>query len=124
MKILIVDDDPNGLHLLEVMLEGSGHEVTAAENGQMALESATANPPALIISDILMPVMDGFQLCKACKGDDTLRKVPFIFYTATYTDEKDEEFALSLGADRFIVKPMEPDCFIEIIGDILKNHKK
>jgi len=68
--------------------------------------------------------MDGYQLCRECKRDGTLRKIPFIFYTATYTDKKDEEFALNLGADRFIVKPMERKRFMETIKEILKIHKK
>ena len=123
MKVLIADDNKENQYLLKTMLAGNGHEVTTAENGQAALESAMANPPDLIISDILMPVMDGFQLCKECKGDDTLKKIPFVFYTATYTDRDDEEFALSLGADRFLMKPMEPDRFTKIIRDVLKNHK-
>ncbi|MBE9572696.1 MAG: PAS domain S-box protein, partial [Proteobacteria bacterium] len=124
MKILIVDDDPNGLYMLEVMLKGSGHEVFAAENGQAALESAGVNPPDLIISDILMPVMDGFQLCRKVKGNKDLNHILFIFYTATYTDDKDEELALKMGADKFIRKPVEPDEFIKIVQGVIGDMEK
>ena len=124
MKILIVDDVEANLDLLEAWLEGDGHEVTSAMNGVEALEILKTDSIDIIISDILMPKMDGYQLCSECKRDDTLRKIPFIFYTATYTDKKDEEFALSLGAVRFIVKPMKRKPFMETIEKILKNHKK
>lgn len=70
-----------------------------------------------------MPVMDGFTLCRQWMADSQLKDIPFVFYTATYTDAKDEDFALSLGATRFIIKPMEPDLFIEVIRDVLKNHQ-
>jgi CheY-like chemotaxis protein len=118
VKILIVDDDPNGLYMLQAMLKGSGYEVFAAENGQTALESACANPPDLIISDILMPVMDGYSLCHELKKDSRLKNIPFVFYTATYTDPRDEKYALSLGAERFIAKPVEPEKFIAIIDEV------
>jgi CheY-like chemotaxis protein len=124
MKVLIVDDIEINLDLLEARLEGSGYEVTTAGNGIEALEILKTDSFGMIISDILMPKMDGYQLCRACKKDDTLRKIPFVFYTAIYTDKKDEQFALSLGADRFIVKPMESNSFMEIIEGVLKNHKK
>jgi len=123
MKILIVDDDPNGLYMLQVMLKGSGHEVFAAENGQTALESAGLNPPDLIISDILMPVMDGYKLCREWKKDSQLKNIPFVFYTATYTDLKDEKYALSLGVDRFILKPIDPKKFIAIIDEVCRACK-
>ncbi len=124
MKILLVDDMEVNLELLEARLEGSGYEVTSAKNGIEALKKLKRDSIDMIISDILMPKMDGFQLCRECKKDDTLRKIPFIFYTATYTDKKDEEFALSLGAERFIVKPMETKRFMEIMEGILENYKK
>ena len=124
MKILIVDDLEVNLELLEARLEGNGYEVTIARNGIEALEILKTDSFDMIISDILMPRMDGYQLCRECKKDDTLRKILFVFYTATYTDKKDEEFALSLGVDRFIVKPMESKSFMEIIEGVLKNHKK
>ena len=94
-----------------------------ASNGIEALEIARKNPPEMIISDILMPGMDGFSLCRAWKSDDQLKNIPFIYYTATYTDPKDEKFAMSLGAERFIVKPMEPDIFLAIINEIIHSHE-
>ncbi|MBU1099191.1 MAG: hybrid sensor histidine kinase/response regulator [Bacteroidetes bacterium] len=123
MKILIVDDKVENSYLLETLLRGSGYETITANNGSEALSLALENPPDLIISDILMPVMDGFAFCIECKKDKSLRAVPFVFYTATYTSIKDEEFALSLGADKFILKPQDPDIFIKLIEDVFKTIK-
>jgi PAS domain S-box-containing protein len=124
MKILIVDDIELNLELLEAMLVGSGHEVESAGNGIKALEKLKSDSFDMIISDILMPKMDGFQLCRECKKDETLRNIPFVFYTATYTDKKDEKFALSLGAEKFMIKPMESKRFMEMIEGVLKDHIK
>ncbi len=123
-KLLIVDDNPQNLYLLDVLLKTHGFEIAQAFNGIEALEIARKNPPEMIISDILMPGMDGFSLCRACKSDEQLKNIPFIFYTATYTDPKDEKFALSLGAERFIVKPMEPDDFIATLEEIILDQEK
>lgn len=120
---LIVDDKSENLYLLAAMLSGSGYEVQKAGNGKEALASARANPPALVISDILMPVMDGFSLCREWKQDPKLQRIPFIFYTATYTDPKDEQFALNLGADLFLIKPQEPDVFMSRIAGALKQQQ-
>jgi len=119
--ILIVDDDKKNIYLLQALLTGNGHNVIAAANGAEALEMAVANPPDLIISDILMPVMDGFALCSEWQASNLLKSIPFIFYTATYTDPKDKELALGLGAIRFIIKPEEPVQFMEIIEDVLSS---
>ncbi len=119
MKILIVDDSKENLYLLETLLKGSGYKVVSATNGAEALEKLRADGFDMIISDILMPVMDGFQLCHECKKDENLKAIPFVFYTATYVDEKDEELALKLGADKFIRKPIEPDEFITIIRGVI-----
>ena len=123
MKILIVDDDKENLYMLETLLLGQGYEVVSAADGEEALEKALHDDFDLIISDILMPRMDGFQLCREVKADGKLKKIAFVFYTATYTDSKDEEFALSLGVEKFIVKPTEPDIFIEILKEVIRSYK-
>jgi two-component system cell cycle sensor histidine kinase/response regulator CckA len=121
MKVLIVDDDAQNLYLLQMLLEGNGYQVEMAANGVEALEKARHNSPTLIISDILMPVMDGFTLCREWQQDERLKEIPFVFYTATYTDPKDEAFALGLGAERFIVKPMEPDLLVDILRQVISE---
>ena len=105
MKILIVDDTREDLLLLETILSHVGYEVETALNGVEALEKACRGNFNMIISDILMPRMDGFQLCRKIKTDDKLKNIPFIFYTAAYVSPQDEKFALSLGVEKFIIKP-------------------
>ena len=124
IKLLIVDDSQPDLYMLETLLKGNGYQVATASNGVEAIEKARRDPPALIISDILMPEMDGFTLCRLCKQDATLNRIPFVFYTATYTDSKDEELALSLGAEKFIVKPADPEVFTGIIRDVILQYKQ
>ncbi len=119
MNILIVDDNPLNSYLLESLLKSSGYEAFSARNGKEALHLARKGRFDLIISDVLMPEMDGFCLCRECKKDDFLKQIPFIFYTATYTEPKDEIFALSLGADKYIHKPQDPEVFIGIVHQVL-----
>jgi PAS domain S-box-containing protein len=120
-RALVADDLPENRYMLESLLRGHGYEVLSVTNGAQALEAARRDPPDLVISDILMPVMDGFSLCRAWKHDSRLKSIPFVFYTATYTDPKDERFAMSLGADRFIIKPMEPEVFVGAIAKLLRE---
>ncbi len=118
-KILIVDDIDENRYLLKNYLESDGYIVIEAKNGIEALEILKNNEVHLIISDILMPQMDGFSLCRAIKQDKDLKTIPFVFYTATYTDEQDEKLALSLGASRFILKPKEKEEFNKIITEVM-----
>lgn len=118
-RAVIADDHVENLYFLEVLLQANGFTTVSAENGAQALELVRAAPTDLVVSDILMPVMDGYALCKAMKADPQLQGIPFIFYTATFTTAKDEELALSLGADRFLVKPMEPDRLMAIIIEVM-----
>jgi len=124
MKILSVDDKSENLYMLEALLRGYGHEVHSASDGQQALQLTGLSEYDLIISDILMPRMDGFQLCRELKKDARWRDIPFVFYTATYTDPRDAAFALNLGADRFLVKPLEPEAFIKALQEVVEQKKQ
>jgi signal transduction histidine kinase len=123
-RLLIADDHAGNRYLLEALLAGHGHSTRSAADGAEALALATAEDFDLIISDLLMPVMDGFALCRRWKQDPRLARIPFLVYTATYTDPKDEQFALSLGADRFLVKPVEPGVLLEEIELLLSARAK
>lgn len=120
-KILVVDDVEENRYVLKKLLESGQNKIILAENGRDALKKAQNDLPDLIISDILMPVMDGYSLCKICKSDERLKHIPFVFYTSTYTDPKDEAFALKLGADLFLIKPQEPHIFVELLKDYIQD---
>ncbi|MGH8479300.1 MAG: two-component system response regulator [Gammaproteobacteria bacterium] len=124
MKILIAEDDQDSRVLLEVLLSGDGHTVQSARDGQEAVDQALRDPPDLIVSDILMPRLDGFGLCRFVRGSSKLKAIPIVLYTATYTGRRDEELALRLGADRFIVKPVEPSALLQILTEVMAEHAR
>ncbi|MDO8964846.1 MAG: ATP-binding protein [Coriobacteriia bacterium] len=121
-RVLIVDDDESGRYLISSLLKGSGYEVVEAVDGADALRKAREAPVDAVVSDILMPVMDGYQLCREWKSDPELAVAPLIFYSATYTDPADKRFAEGLGADGFFIKPQEPDALLAGIEEIMRSH--
>jgi CheY-like chemotaxis protein len=120
-QILIVDDRYENRYLLQALLEGHGYQIISAVNGLDALQNLKTDAVDAIISDILMPEMDGFKLCRSVKENHEFTHIPFIFYTASYTESKDRDFGLSLGADEYIIKPVEPDIFITIINEVFSR---
>jgi signal transduction histidine kinase len=122
--ILIVDDNEQNLYMLQVLLQSHGHTVVTAPDGAQALAVASQAPPDLVITDILMPKMDGFALCRKWMADAVLRTKPLVFYTATYTDVRDEEFAMSLGAARFLIKPQEPEALLTAVDSLLVSPRE
>ncbi|MBW2650712.1 MAG: response regulator [Deltaproteobacteria bacterium] len=124
IKILIVDDIQENRYLLLKTLEWHGYTVKTAGNGVEALEMAQKEMPDVIISDVLMPVMDGFQLCRNVKKDKKLKGIPVIFYSATYSDKESKKLALDLGAAAYILKPIEPGELVRIIEDAVGKQKK
>jgi CheY-like chemotaxis protein len=117
--ILVVEDVPNILELLAVTLRFKGYPVVTATNGQEALEKIDEERPALIITDILMPKMDGFALVQKLRTNPKTQKIPLIFLSATYVTPEDKEFALSLGAVKFLEKPVDTEDFFLTIAEIL-----
>lgn len=118
-RVLIVDDNADNLYLLRVLLQAQGYEVDEARHGGQALAIARLNAPALVISDLLMPEMDGYTLLGHWKADEKLRVIPFVVYTGTYTEPGDEALAFEMGADAFILKPTEPQLLVQRITEVL-----
>src|SRR5436190_14435253 len=111
MNILIAEDNAPSLNLLGDLLQAEGHRVFPATDGVQAWELLQREQIEAIISDILMPRMDGYQLCEHVRHDRRLHKVVFIFYTGSYTSETDERLALKFGADKYLRKPA---CYEQI----------
>ncbi|MCE7946576.1 MAG: response regulator [Chloroflexi bacterium CFX4] len=106
-KILIVDDDIDSLKLIGLMLQRQGYEVTAASNGTQAIARATAERPDLIILDVMMPDLDGYEICRRLRANPTTQPIPIIMFTAkTLIDDKVQGF--EAGADDYLAKPTHP----------------
>ncbi|MBU5638214.1 response regulator [Geomonas sp. Red69] len=119
MKVLVVDDSRNDRKIIRYNFEWHGWHVVEAANGKQGLEVAAAEAPDLILSDCLMPVMDGFRFLRELKKFQELGRIPFIFYSAIYTGSREAELAASLGATAFLEKPMRPDELWEEVGRLL-----
>lgn len=117
--ILVVEDVANVLELLEVTLRFKGYEVISARNGAEALEMVKKVEPILIITDILMPKMDGYAFVQKLRTNPATRRIPVIFLSATYVTPEDKQFAISLGAARFIEKPIDTEDFLLTIAEIM-----
>ena len=124
MKILIAEDNESSRVLLVAVLAAEGYEVVAFENGLKALAYLQTQIVDLIVSEILMPEMDGYGLCRAVKQNHYLASIPFIFYTATYTSPQDERFAISMGATKFLIKPMATLDLLKVVADVINSHEK
>ena len=119
--LLVVEDIPDILRLLEATLTFKGHRVVTARNGEEALEAIARERPALVITDILMPKMDGFNLVHRLRINPETREIPVVFLSATYVAPEDKAFALTIGVTGFIEKPVAMDKFVPLIEKILKQ---
>jgi PAS domain S-box-containing protein len=118
MNILIVDDNPTNLKLCHAMLEAEGLTVFDAADGVEALQVLEREKIDAVISDILMPRMDGYRLCYEVRKHERLKNLPFISYTATYTSPSDEKLTLDLGADKFIRKPASAQVLVDALREV------
>ncbi len=105
-KILVVDDEPKNIRVLQIQLKANGYTVLTATSGQEALEQVKADVPDLILLDIMMPKMDGFEVCRRIRGDESTQFIPVVMVTAL-SDKEDRIKAIEVGADDFISKPFD-----------------
>jgi DNA-binding response OmpR family regulator len=117
-KILVVDDEEHIVMILKDSLEFSGFQVITAYNGEEALEAVQKEHPDLIVLDIGMPKMDGWEVCRRLKGNDSTKTIPIIILTA-YAQISDQKKGTSLGAERFISKPCDLTYLVEEINALL-----
>ena len=122
--ILVVDDIADILNLIQTTLTFKGHRVITARNGQEALDAIQKERPALVIADILMPIMDGFSLVHHLRINPATRDLPVVFLSATYVTPEDKDFALAIGVTQFIEKPVDIEAFLPVIDDILARKIK
>jgi CheY-like chemotaxis protein len=122
--LLVVEDIPDILTLLKATLEFKGYRVVTARDGQEALEIIEHERPTVIVTDILMPRMDGFNLVHRLRLSPQTRDIPVIFLSATYVAPEDKAFALSLGVTRFIEKPVNFEEFLPAVSDLLTYNEK
>ena len=114
--VLLVDDNPAGLEFLDARLRAMGHRTTLAENGEIALEVIARDPPVIVVLDVTMPEMNGFQTCREIKRRH--KGIPVIILTAK-NDPADKFWAFQSGADEFLNKPIDPTIVIGRIVALL-----
>ena len=119
--VLIVEDVPDILKLLDATLSFKGYRVVTAQNGQEALEAIKQERPSLVITDIMMPKLDGFGLVHRLRINPATRAIPVIFLTATYVALEDKAFALNIGVTRFIEKPVNFERFLETVDELFNG---
>ena len=113
-RILIADDDPVILRLIQVNLELEGYQVITANNGQEAVDTALKESPDLVILDIMMPRLDGYQACEQLKASDATKDIPVIFLSAK-AQQGDIEKGKSFGVVDYLTKPFDPSELLEVV---------
>lgn len=117
-KILVADDDKNLVNLITSRLENSGYDVITANDGLKAFDAASNELPDIIILDVMMPKMEGFEVCKKLKSQDSTKNIPVIMLTAL-SNESDLTEGLEKGADSFLTKPFIADDLLAEIEQVL-----
>ncbi|MEX0991545.1 MAG: response regulator [Actinomycetota bacterium] len=119
-RILIVDDDPMIRRLLQVNFRLEGFDVAVAGRGEEALELAAGARPDIVVLDVSMPDMDGWEVMGRLRGDPPTASVPVVFLTAR-TGQTEQEKAQRLGADGYLVKPFDPGELVEVVKQVLSD---
>lgn len=114
-SVLVVDDTAVNRNLIATVLSFAGHRVIEAADGATAMELIRRERPDLVITDLLMPVMDGYKLAREIRADPELASLPIVFYTANYLEQEIRPFAIATGVGHILVKPVDPERLIEVV---------
>ena len=117
-RILVVDDEPDVRELVVHRMRRSGYDVISAKNGEEGMELALSEAPALVIADVMMPRVDGFELTRRLRGDERTRRIPVILLTAK-AQEADVSQGFDAGADDYLRKPFNPDELVARVRAVL-----
>jgi len=123
-KLLVVDDEPDILRVVTKIMQSRGHTVETARDGEEALEAVADSRPDLIILDINLPKLDGFEVCRRLKTDERTRHIPIVMMTAAYTTVDDAELGTGIGADEYVVKPFQKEILIHNVERWLPAGKR
>ncbi len=122
-RILVVDDEPKLLRAVAVTLREEGYEVTTARSGDEALVAVSASVPDLVVSDIRMPRMDGYQLARALRSNPRTELIPVVFLTAK-GERKDRLAGIRSGVDAYLVKPFDPEELLAVVANLLARAER
>jgi len=116
--ILVADDEPSIIKVVSYRLKKAGYDVMSASNGQEVMDSISAKRPDLILLDLSMPIMDGYEACRRIKSDKSLMSIPVVFFTASTTAVDIEDVARKFNADGYMRKPFEPEELLKKIKEL------
>ncbi|MBF0105007.1 MAG: response regulator [Deltaproteobacteria bacterium] len=119
-KILIIDDEPGIIEFMQMALEAKGYNVASALSGEAGLAAVDDNPPHIVLLDIMMPGLNGFEVCKQLKSNNKTKNIPVLMISAK-AQTADVEMGISVGAEDYIIKPFEMKDVLKKIDSCLKN---
>ena len=120
-RILIIDDDLTVIKLAGAILSSGGYEVISSTDAPVGLEMAMKEKVDLIVLDVMIPVINGFNICRLLKSQEKFKKIPIVLLTSRAEDE-DRKIGLEVGADEYIAKPLNREHFLNTVSDLLKKH--
>ena len=119
-RILVVDDEPDIVRVVVKIMEARGHQVTTARDGIEALERVAVDPPDVVILDLNLPRLDGYEVCKRIKGEARTAHVPVVMMTAAYVSVEDARTGQRVGADEYVIKPFLREVLIHNVERLLE----
>ena len=122
-KILVIDDDKDILRLLEFTLKRTGHDIITANNGEAGLTQTRENSPDLVVCDVMMPIVTGYEFCRQVRADPKFKDIPIIIFSARF-QPIDKQTALDAGATDYLPKSTAPDALAKRIAELLPTPTK